>query len=61
MTGTHSGWGKSRCPVQGRQEPRESRIFPGVRWGKAAGKASCGAPVCMHTVVKVQRTRAKRG
>lgn len=27
---------------------RESRIFPGVGWGKAAGKASCGATECIR-------------
>lgn len=47
--GARSVWGPSQVSGCGADLILgESRIFPGVGWGKAAGKASCGAAECIR-------------
>ena len=48
MAGARSGWGKSQVSDARLTESRGIRIFPGMGWGKTAGKASCVATVCIR-------------
>ena len=48
VAGARSGWGKSQVSDARLTKSWGIRIFPGVGWGKTAGKASCVATVCIR-------------